>query len=74
MLQLKTNHIYDIFLGRSPARKGVYIGRTNGTYKILTRTLEKEEAVKGFLRAYKKAIEYYNRAREGKEPERDKRS
>jgi NitT/TauT family transport system substrate-binding protein len=37
-----------------------------------TKTLQEEEAVKRFLRAYKKAAEYYNRALEGKEPERSR--
>ncbi|MFH1053866.1 MAG: ABC transporter substrate-binding protein [Candidatus Woesearchaeota archaeon] len=37
-----------------------------------TRTLQNEDAVERFLRAYKKAAEYYNRALEGKEPERSK--
>lgn len=37
-----------------------------------TKTLEKEEAVKRFLRAYKKAAEFYNKALEGSEPERSR--
>ena len=37
-----------------------------------TQTLQKEDAIKKFLRAYKKAAEYYNKALDGKEPERSK--
>src|SRR3989344_1953535 len=37
-----------------------------------TKSLEKEEAIERFLRAYKKAAEFYNKAPEGKEPERSR--
>ncbi len=37
-----------------------------------TKTLEKKEAIKKFLKAYKTAAEFYNKALEGKEPERSR--
>ncbi len=61
-----------IRLGENEVEKLFPNGQQHMVLLITTNTLtDKANAVKKFFKAYKKAVDYYNKAKEGNQPERD---